>query len=509
MSFTRRYAEQGDHEVSGAALSAIININRLYVEAKGKTFFTNHLLMDNPLTTDGFINDTLEHLRQNIRVGITRGDEQQIEQTFQAMAALVQVYLQIDYSTDHASKTHALLASGYLSEAVQAVVPHNMPDVLMEGVRLMGQSAQLLLVYKQPDHITGIAEKIMLVACTGVANEKHRPVTVMAVEQLAKLTVNLIQADLHNIGFAAKRLKQNIDMLAKLVMAAPDTPLMSVHSMCMGSYYSSTSQQTLQSWLTTLVNALLEAPADDRKAQRVIRNFEDWAEELYRTEKELLLEAIKKKSHLTFDIIYWIAHITKLTLALSNAPACDNRTKEKLQKHALWLVSVFSWIPDDKETVEYVENFQMTEILFGIAMDARQRDVPEFSETAYKLLFDWGFKAGRHRTGWATLEQSLYGLAVLALLPNALVNAETLKRQISERLIQAGMADQEERDRTAREMRRQAESLYDLSHSLSAIEHAMSRIDPQQMEQLLKEIANLLSSATVDEPVRTRFFKGV
>lgn len=58
MSFARHYAEHGDHEVSGAALSALVNINQSYVEAKGKTFFGNPLLFDNPLSTDRFVNDT-------------------------------------------------------------------------------------------------------------------------------------------------------------------------------------------------------------------------------------------------------------------------------------------------------------------------------------------------------------------------------------------------------------------------------------------------------------------
>ena len=62
-------------------MNAIVAINAAYVEAKGKTFFANQLLLENPLTTDGFINDTLEHLRQMARIGISRGDEEQIEQT--------------------------------------------------------------------------------------------------------------------------------------------------------------------------------------------------------------------------------------------------------------------------------------------------------------------------------------------------------------------------------------------------------------------------------------------
>lgn len=97
MSFARRYAEQGDYEVSGAALNAVVGINAAYIESKGKTFYANNPFVDNPLSSDSFFNDTLEHLRQNAQSGIVRRDEQQIEQTLQAMAALVQVYLSIDY----------------------------------------------------------------------------------------------------------------------------------------------------------------------------------------------------------------------------------------------------------------------------------------------------------------------------------------------------------------------------------------------------------------------------
>jgi hypothetical protein len=138
VSFARRYAEQGDHEVSAAAMNAIVAINAAYVEAKGRTFFAYQLMFENPLTSDNYINDTLEHLRQTSRIAISRGDEQQIEQTFRAFAALVRVYAAIDYGSPESSKTHAHLAAGYLTGEVERVVPHNMPDVLMEGARLIG-----------------------------------------------------------------------------------------------------------------------------------------------------------------------------------------------------------------------------------------------------------------------------------------------------------------------------------------------------------------------------------
>jgi hypothetical protein len=167
VSFAHRYAEQGDYEVSLGAMNVIVAINATYIEVKGRTFFAQQLLLDNPLTSDGLINVTLEHLRQMARVGITRGDEQQIEQTLRTMAALARVYLTIDYASAHASKTHAHLAAGYLTSEVERIAPHNMPDVVMEGVRLLGRCADMLLATEGPRGATAIIQKIGVISCAG------------------------------------------------------------------------------------------------------------------------------------------------------------------------------------------------------------------------------------------------------------------------------------------------------------------------------------------------------
>lgn len=111
MSFAKRYAEQGDHDVSEAALNAVVRMNQYYVNAKGRTFFDHNILMDNPLATDSFINDTLEYLRQAVKAGVSSGDERFIEQTFGAMEKLVEVYVSIDYCNRGGSKNHAALAA--------------------------------------------------------------------------------------------------------------------------------------------------------------------------------------------------------------------------------------------------------------------------------------------------------------------------------------------------------------------------------------------------------------
>jgi len=499
-SFAKRYAEYGDHEISAEALKAVIAINQSYVKAKGKTFFSYTPLIDDQMTTDEFINYTLEFLRQNIRIGISRGDEQQIEQTLQTIAALVLVYIKIDYSDEFASKTHAHIASAYLSEAVEAVVPHNMADVLMEGVRLMGESAHLFLKYSEPNSIATLTDKISLIACTGIAIEKYRPVTLSAIEQLAKLTLALIKSKKADIRIAAKHIKENVTMVTKLFLKVPDTPLENAHSTYLAPYYSGATMQSLPSWLTDLVNALAETKPENEDAKTIIGNIEMWADELFQAQKELLLLAIEKRSHFTFYMIHWITHVTEVLLALSNAPACDNRTRDELRKHGLWLISTLSWIPDDKETVAFVEVFQLTETLFKVAIDAYYRGCSEIFEQIQGMLMGWAFKGGRHQTGWAILERSLYGLVTLALIGKS-PPFNDIKRQIAGRLSNADAPDQKILDRTARDIRRRAATLYRQGHRFSRIEHEMSKVDHSMMKSQLEELANLLPPHTSDESV--------
>ena len=379
ISFARRYAESGDHEVSGAALTAILSINHAYIQAKGKTFFTSHPFFDNPLSTDGFINDTLEHLRQNVRVGISRGDELQVEQTLQSLAALVQIYLQIDYSNAHASKTHAHLASHYLSESVKTVTRHDMADVVIEGVRLMGQSAHAILVHESANDISTLVSEITTVASLGGINDKYHAVSLTGIEQLTMLTLALIQSNTPDIRFAADRLRANIGLVAKVLLNAPELPLRSPCSTCLAPYYSATSNQGFLGRFTQLVNAVSEAKPEDKVAQRTIDHIHDWADGSYSTQKDLLLLAIEKRSQFAFDMIYWIAVVTKSLLAVSNASACPEYCVKELRKHASRLIHVLSWIPDDKDSTSFVENYQLTETLFESAIDAHFRGCSEFA----------------------------------------------------------------------------------------------------------------------------------
>ena len=132
-------------------------------------------------------------------------------------------------------------------------------------------------------------------------------------------------------------------------------------------------------------------------------------------------------------MIQWISGLTELLLALSNAPACDPQTKEDLRKHARWLVATLTWIPDDKDSVTFVETFQLTEALFEAATDARNRGCDDVSKEIGEFLLLWTFKGGRYITGWAVLERGLCACAAFALMGGD-GDVDALKTDIRTRL---------------------------------------------------------------------------
>ena len=469
MSFARRYAEQGDHEVSEAALDAVISINKAYIDTKGKTFYF--------LERDDFINDTLEHLSKNIQSGIACRDEQQIKQILKAMADLFQVYLDIDYSSPYASKSDARLASGYLASAIESVAPHSMADVLLEGQRLMGKSAQYLLDRGDQKYIATLSKKIAMIACTGYAREDYRPVTMEGMTQLANLTFALLRSGNHNISFAVGKVRQDIALVVKSFLKVPGTPL---------------SRQSLRSHLTRLANSILESEPDNKVAQKVTQNIEQWADGIYKTEKELLLEAIKMKSHATFDIIHWITGVTEVLLAVSKAAVCDDYTRDKLRKHARRLIATLTWIPDDKETVTFIEQFQMTETLFEAAIDAHNRGCYEIANEIGKILLSWTFKGGRYQTGSGVLEIGLCGAAVFALMGGD-DQTTALIKSLEAHLSGESAPEKITRNRAARGIRERAATLYSEGYGSSRLEMGIADADPEELCPLLKEIAQRLS----------------
>lgn len=491
ITFSRRYAEQGDHEISRIALNGIVAINALYIKTKGKTFFSNNYFFDNPLASDSFLTNTLEHFRQNVQVGISRKDEQFIEQNLQSLLQLTQLYLSIEYVDEHATRSHAHLVSGYLTSAVESIIPHDMADVLIEGVSLLGNAARLIVAHDKPEFIVSISKKISLIACTGAINKTYQPVTPVAVKQLASLTFELLRCKSREVGYAIKEVRNDVKLIAEIYLKTPDMPLTSIHSTSLAPYYSGISINSLMSCLTDLTNALSKAEPSDEVAQRVIGHIVEWADELYRTEKDLLLLAIEKRSHLTFDLINWIVHNTKLFLAISCADACPHHYREKLRRSAHWLIYVLSWIPDDEETIRYIETYRIADNMFESAVDAHERGCNDEALEIRNLLLSWTFKAGKYQTGWASLERACCGLACLNLILD--LSDGKLFNDIDTYLSKESAPNSEIRSRTASDLHEEADK-YRSGYGHGEIETAMARVDQSKLKVLLHGVADHLCS---------------
>jgi hypothetical protein len=496
IALARYYAEHGDHEVSGAAIQAIVAVNAAYVHAKGDTFVGVNPMMDTPLTSDGFCNETLDALRQIVQSGISRADERQIEQAFRGLAGLALLYTSVPYGNEHTAKHHARLAAGYLESAIESVVPHDMPDVLLAGVRVLGEVA-IQFVRRDKDASSTItpARCILGIAATGLKNAKYRSVSQIAVGELARITLETLVRSDDAYAFGAKRIREGIFTLASLYIQVPEIPLQGAASQCLASYFSLAAADALPGKLRELANELLELKADDKNAQRVIRNISQWGDQLALPYREVLREAIKHKSFFAFDLIHGIKHLAVVFSAISTAPACPDHTRDELRKSAVWLLSALTWIPAEKDAVTTAEGFNVTEQLFEAALEGERFEVSELTDTAREALISWTMKAGSFATGWASLDRGLFASAILAIR----VDEEAwLLAELRRKLLKANI-DVELREAAAERLV-DAANEHPRDFPINQIDHEFKVVDHSRMRTLAGQIAALLRSPGESSP---------
>lgn len=492
VSYAKRFAEQGDYEVTDDAFMRMMLINASYCAAKRGTFIASNPFVEIPGVTDGFINTSLEQLRQTMQAALAKGDERLAGSTLRAMGALYGVYLMIEYSGRNPSKHHALIASSYLASAVESVISHNLPDLMMEGIRLMGRASIIALDHADPSEVVSMVKKISTLSYVGILKESHRPVTLIAFEQMAEITYELLTKVKGDVGYPLRELRSAVVEAAKAFLVTPDTPISSIHQVTLGPYYSNTSFSSLRAKLTVLANQLLEVPKDNARAREIIGNIESWADQIYEPHKELLLLAIEKRSSFAFDAIHWSVGVSELLLALSNAPACSEHLSERLERHAVWLVSTLSWIPDNREAVGFVENHSFTESLFEAALNGRQRECLEFYVCCKNLLTRWAMKAGKHETGWGTLETTIKGLVALVIQEGTPEAVAELKIQFRELLAREGAPSMELRTRAAINLNRSANSVRGFD-GFRSIDRALAQQDQGAVRELLLAMAEIVS----------------
>lgn len=489
-SLARYHAEQGDYEISRIALDTVAKINSKYISVKGKTFLFEFPLFNIPNHLDSFIQDTLELLRQNLQIGITSGDEQRITQLLEAFKNLCLLYLNIDYSTKFPAKCHANLASAYLADAVEFLLPHKMIDVFMNGLRMLGDVSLQLIDKSDVNTVTTISGKISLFSCACVLDSKAFPIIQTGVHQIAKITFSLLKSKTEDVGCALKQINGDINFIAKMILNVPDNQTIPFHSSSLNYYYSSTNTDSLFYWLKDLANVILEADADNEDAKRVTRHMAQWSNDLYQKEKELLLLAIENKSPFTIDILHWIVHLTDIFLAISKAQCCTDHFATEIEKNALWLICTLSWLPDEEEKLKFAENYQLTNLLFQSSIDASKHGCDDVASKIFDLLLSWTFKAGKYETYQYILEKGCYGLACLNL--RFKMNNSVLCNAIASKLGKDCVPSKELLKKASQAIKDKAKNLPTGGYVFDEIESAMAQVDSSKMQQILVEVADAL-----------------
>jgi hypothetical protein len=503
VAFSRQAAERGDLEVSAAALNTVIRLNQSYVHVKGRTFQANNLLIDNPAVTDGTINGTLEDLRRLQRIAVSRSDEQHLEQLFRTYLALAAIYLHIEYPGRMPSHSHALLATGYLESAVEAALPTAMTDTVMAGTNVLADAGKLFIQSGNSTEAAGIIQKIGAIGAAGVIKGTSLPITLTAIEQLAQIQLSLFYVEKGDSSYATRQIREAVTSIARMVLTLPDTPLRSSHSTYLGPFFSGASFHSFRTSLTALANLINQAEPDNEVAKSVARNIENWADQLFLDIRELLQLSIEKRSHFTFDMIHWITGMSEILITIAKAPATDGHISDQLTKHADWLFCSLTYIPRDKETVQWIENFSFTEDLFRFAMMAVGRGWSDGFGRAWDLLVRWGFEGGRVQTGWNTLENSLAALSALALHRGANLSDRLLK-QVQAASTADNAPDRKTLDHTARGLRERTHDIRPSEFEINGVNRVLSQVDAVGARTLLMKIADILSPNTADEPPRIR-----
>ncbi|MGI4840971.1 MAG: hypothetical protein ACRYF9_25555 [Janthinobacterium lividum] len=498
VSYAKRFAGQGDYDVTEFAHRQLVQINAAYCQAKQGAFVGSNLFIEMPGGSDQTINTTLEQLRQTMQDALSKGDERLAESTLRTFAALYGIYLGIAYPGREQTKHHALLASTYLVNAIESIVAHDMPDLMMHGVRLVGKASRLALRHELPNDCASLAEKLGKLALIGVVKANHQPVTLTAVEQLADVTFDLLVEGTHDIDFLVSRLRSAVSSVSERFLGTADGALASVHSSTLGPYFSSTSTTSLKYRLTALVNELLQAPEGHEQVARIISNICIWAHQSYLPHRELLLLAVQQRSAFTFDAIQWAIDIPELLSALSCAPACPERRKDELIRHAVWLVETLSWFPDDRDTTTFIENFSLTESLFETAWRSHGRNHSELHETCKARLLDWAKKGGSHVTGWQILDSVMKALVALAVREGSDAAVVRLTSEITRMLGREGAPSPHNRQETAERLIAHARSPRE-RHSLRAIDRALDRQDAVRVSEVLLEVARTLAGEPMPE----------
>lgn len=494
MSLARAYGIRGDYEVSREALGAVCEVSEAYLAARKQTFLAPPFPLAEPSIPEQFINRTLEQLRLFAHYSTESLDEQQLALAFRTMSTLCAVYLRIEYSSDSVGKYHSFLAAGYLSTAVEAVVKYQLADVLLEGLRLIGGCATSLLAADDATPLDSLVASLASVATAGCTNEGLWPIAKEGLVQLSSLTIVLLQRERSDIGFLSKEIHEHACQIATVVLSVQAPSPSSAHTRVLSPYFSSSNPQSLLGRLRWMTTSLQVDSRDRGACEVVISHIAEWSRNLREPAKDVLILAIRSRSFLAYEMIGWFTGLSEILIRAASAPDCNPSRRETLIDRSEWLLAALTFVPDDEDSLTFLENLQFVDRIFRTALCGHALGLHDFTRTAFSLLVSCALKGTKHLSGTLIFENGLSLAITLAVVVGDPALPALLKQRLAKGIGDEGsaleavwkLAEADLHERMAR-----------VGHSgtlLTSLQRPFSQTEEQQAREMLAEIASLFGA---------------
>jgi hypothetical protein len=493
MAMHKGAIDRGDYEIGDAALYALVQINSAYIEAKGRTFFAPNSLLNTSLEIDPFINDTLEHLRRAIAHAKAVQDEIYLSQLLRSFATLADTYRSIDYSGSGVPKYHSHLATGYLIRSLEAIVPLQMTDVLMEGVRLLKIDAISRIRSHDWSAASTNYDSISRIAIAGIINKELQPVCSVCVESFSDIIFELFIARNVDVESVTKNISAKIVNISTLLLPKQDTPLFGDHEMILGVYFSTSDYNGFCAKIRDFANEIINADHGNEHAEDAIDNLVKWSESVPPSHKRIFSLAYSNQSFLTYHLLHWVAHVVEVLMAVAWAPVVRDRERDALFNNSAAMLEIINIRPETEEQSLFLSGFQWEDELFNIASNARRRDCEVVLIRARFLLLEWAFSVGKFRSGTWHFERALLGVVWLSAVDCKERFDESigkLKSLITKQLMRKDAPSQDLLDTVAGRLRDRAEILPSYDHSYSSIESAFQSLEIETARKMLLFIAS-------------------
>ncbi len=480
-AYAKKLIEKNDYDTSKISLMSIVEINTAYVEVKNQAFARRRAFSDPLISNDKFIEDTLEEIRQNIQNGLAKNDERFISDNFKILKELHYIYSNIQYINTSGERFASSLASFYLIQGLEASISHNIPDVLLVGIRLLSEIAQKEIIDGESEIIGTILKIITDLTCRGIIDKKLEPITRETLEALAIITIQLLLSKEQNTNFITKDMNRFLYKIGKTEIISIDTSYSNFENI----YYSKVSNE-----LIDFTNSLMRQDFNESNQQqiiKIIKNIERWSDSIVWENRKLFELALEHNSNFVHQLIDFISNVSKCLMALSTLEIVDYDLSSKLKNNTLYLISIFTFIKEDCNTIMLLERANFINTIFKLTVDAYNYNLTNITLEVGNILLSVGFRGQKVDDQNRILAKALGGSIYINMLLNKNIN--DLLKIIKEKLNKYDLTDKNKQDAI-----RDLNNMLNIYPSLNlAIEDSLNSLeDREELKKYIDSISDLI-----------------